>query len=146
MIDGSIGEGNHDVAAAVGGCGVLLDDGCVFSAGGCVDVEVGQHRGSVDGYVELAATSGGEVELREVQAHAVAGSCGQAGDAVGHYSLSGRLVDRRWSRGGADTVGDGDGVGHRVSAAAGVVFIGDEGIIAAAGIADCRAARVDRYN
>jgi hypothetical protein len=54
LINGAVGEGDNDVAAAVGRGRELLNHGRVVGFGRTVDIEVGQHRSSVDGHIEFA--------------------------------------------------------------------------------------------
>ena len=53
LVGGTDGEGDDDLAAAVGGGGERLDQCRVFPDRG-IDVEVGEHGSAVDGYVEDA--------------------------------------------------------------------------------------------
>jgi hypothetical protein len=80
-----------------------------------------------------------------MQTHGVSVSGSQAGNRIGRGPLPRRLVDCRRSSGGSNRGRYGDGVCYRVSAAAGVVFVGNKGIVAAACIAHRRTAGIDGY-
>ena len=133
LVDGSVGEGDDDLTAAVGSGGELFDEGLVGSCGS-VDIEVGEHGGAVDGDVKLALAGSGEVGFGEVEQHGVLAAGGQAGDGVGEGPGALRLIDsHRRSIGDA---GHDDGVAGGVGASTGEVLVSGKGVVASDGVAD----------
>ena len=144
LIGGTVGEGDHDLAAAVRGGRELLHQGRVLSDR-AIDVEVTQHGGAVDGHVEDATTLGAEVRLREVKQHSMLSSGRQARNRVGEDPRPTVLIHRHGRCIGAG-LGQIDGGRHDcVIPAAAEVFIRDKGVIAAAGVTLRRPPCGDRY-
>ena len=119
------GELDHDLAARVGRGRERPGDGLVLASRGRVDVEVGEHRGAVDGHVEEPAPGGRQVGLSEVQRHRVRTPRGEAWDRVAHRPVS-LVVEERGRRRVAGDLRDVNGVAVAIGAAAGVVLVGLE--------------------
>ncbi len=146
LIHGAVGERKHHIAAAVGWLRVLLNHSRVARTGRCVDVEVGEHRCAVDGHIELPIASRREIQLGKVQTNYVIGTCGQAGNRISHDSLPRVLVDCRGGSATGNAGGNSDCIRDRVGGSTRtVIFVSNEGIVAAARVAHRRTAGVDGY-
>src|SRR5262249_47271200 len=91
-------ELNRIRAVDVGRQNELFDNGPVLATRCDENVEVGEHLGSVDAYVERSLARGGPVRLGEVQANEVARALIEAGKRIGEVADASRLIDghRRW--------------------------------------------------
>src|ERR1035441_2290166 len=143
LVYGTAGEGDHDLAAAVGRGRERLDHSDVFSSGCGKLVKVGEHRGAVDGHVELTIPRRGEVYLGEVNQDGVLAVGHHARNRVGEGSVTLGLIHRHRRRIGAGRGGANGVRGRGGSPAAGEVHIGNKGSVAAARVAHRRTFKVD---
>jgi hypothetical protein len=127
-------EGDDDLSAAISRCIEGLQQRRIFTYRSA-NIQIGEHGRAVDGYIEFTISGGAEISFGKVQRHGVSTTGRQPRNSVGEVSSSPVLIYRH--RRCVDSgLGQIDGGGDRtVIPAAAEVLIGNEGVIAAAGVA-----------